>query len=362
MKISISATPPHPSATTSSSRPARSAASPRICARPLEAYRYVVIADATVARLHGARVMAGLEEAGLRVDLLTVPSGEENKTRERWSELSDSMLEREVGRNAAVVSLGGGVTGDLAGFVAATYMRGLPFIQVPTSLLAMLDASVGGKVGVDTPLGKNLVGAFHQPRRVVIDPEVVETLPGDRDAGRARGGGQARRDRQCRVPAVDRGERRGAPRAKPQCDRRAGLRSVEIKASFVERDPLEAGARAALNFGHTIGHALELLTNYALPHGHAVAIGMVVEARAGETAGVTEPGTADTLRHVLTTLGLPVTVPEGIDLAQVLDATRLDKKARRARARYALVERIGKVARGESGEWTQEVEIGDLGT
>lgn len=362
MKISISATPPH---TARYDVVIEAGALGRLAAHlreAVEAYRYVVIADATVARLHGARVMAGLEEAGLRVDLLTVPSGEENKTRERWSELSDSMLEREVGRDAAVVSLGGGVTGDLAGFVAATYMRGLPFIQVPTSLLAMLDASVGGKVGVDTPLGKNLVGAFHQPRRVVIDPEVIETLPEtETRAGLAE--------------AVKHGaiadaeylrwiEANGEALLARDPDAIAELvwRSVEIKAGFAERDPLEAGARAALNFGHTIGHALELLTNYALPHGHAVAIGMVVEATAGEAAGVTEPGTADALRRVLTTLGLPVTIPEGIDRAQVLDATRLDKKARNARARYALVERIGKVARGESGEWTQEVEIGDLGT
>ena len=246
-----------------------------------------MVADRTVAELHGPRVRDGFAAAGLRASLFDFPAGEAHKTRESWAELTDAMLAAGLGRDAAVLALGGGVTGDLAGFVAATYMRGVPLVQLPTSLLAMIDSSVGGKTGVDTPAGKNLVGAFH---------------PAAAGGGRHGGAAHAARRRSCA-----RGWRRrikhGAiadagylewiepsARADPRgWSRRASstliLRSVEIKAAVVARDEREAGPRKTLNFGHTIGHAVEALSGFRLLHGEAVAIGMVVEARARRAPG-----------------------------------------------------------------------------
>lgn len=355
-RITIAATSPHSTSYDVVVEPGALDRLPELLAGVVHAYRLVVIADETVARLHGARVLDPLESTGMRVDLLTTPAGEAHKTRARWAELTDEMLELGVGRDAAVLALGGGVTGDLAGFVAATYMRGLPVVQLPTSLLAMLDASVGGKTGVDSPHGKNLIGAFHQPRLVVIDPAVVATLPeGEVRAGLAE--------------AVKHGVIEDASyfewieaNARPLLAGDAGAltqlvsRSVEIKAAYVRRDPLESGARAALNVGHTIGHAIEALSDYTIPHGYAVSIGMVAEARAGEAAGVTEAGTAEALRRVLRRLGLPTRVPEGVEPGAVLEATQLDKKARADQARYALPARVGRIAGSDDDGWTHLLE------
>lgn len=323
-------------------------------------HRYAIIADDVVAQVHGETARRALEGAGLRTDLFTFPAGEEHKTRTTWAALTDAMLESGIGRDGVVIGLGGGVACDMAGFVAATYMRGVPVVQVPTSLLAMVDASVGGKTGVDTPHGKNLVGAFHQPRRVVIDPEVLETLP----------------DRELRcglAEAVKHGaiadagylawieEHADALLARER-DALTALvsRSVEIKARFVAADPLEGGARKALNFGHTVGHAVEAAGEYTLPHGYAVAIGMVAEAEAGEDSGITEAGTADALRRVLVRLGLPIVPPVSQDPDHLLEVMGRDKKARQARPRFTLLERIGIVARAPDGDWSHPLEPGRI--
>ena len=276
------------------------------------------------------------------------------QARETWASLSDARFEAGVGRDSAVVALGGGVPGDVGGFIAATYMRGLPVVQVPTTLLAMIDASVGGKTGVDTPAGKNLIGAFHRPRAVVIDPELLATLPDEHlRAGLAE--------------AVKHGAIADAEYLEWIEDSVEGLvagdahtiaqlivRSVEIKAELVARDEREAGPRATLNFGHTVGHALEALSGYEMLHGEAVAIGMVVEARAGERAGVTAPGTAERLRRVLRRLGLPTSVPPELSADEIVARTQGDKKARAGRTEYALVERIGSPA-SSAGRWATPV-------
>ena len=315
--------------------------------------RWVLIADATAASHYAAAVREQLDRESTRPTLLlTVPSGESHKTRERWSALTDAMLAAGCGRDTAVLALGGGVVGDLAGFVAATYMRGLAVVQVPTTLLAMVDASVGGKVAVDTAAGKNLVGAFHPPALVVVDPVTLRTLPRvDLRAGAV----EALKHGVIASPShfadasallATSGSTLDSPALAPLV-----ADSIAIKAGVVAEDPRERGRRHVLNFGHTVGHAVEALSGYTLRHGEAVAIGMVVEATAAESAGVADPGTAERIRDALHAAALPVAPPADITANAMLAAARLDKKARGGALEYAIPTRIGAMAEG-GGRWT----------
>ncbi|HET7458812.1 MAG TPA: 3-dehydroquinate synthase [Gemmatimonadaceae bacterium] len=321
------------------------------------AHRYVVISDETVAALHGERALASLADADLRAELLTFPAGEAHKTRETWASLTDRMLAAGLGRDTTVVALGGGVVGDLAGFVAATFMRGVPVVQVPTTLLAMIDAAVGGKTGVDTPAGKNLVGAFHQPALVVADPLVLGTLP----AAQLRSGlAEAIKhgvladehyfDRVvAALPALL------APGGAVGDEMTAlVVGSVEIKAGVVARDEREGGVRKTLNFGHTLGHAVETWSEYRLLHGEAVAIGMALESELAERAGIAECGTHDRVREALERAGLPAARPGDADPRSLLALTRGDKKARGGVVEYALPRRVGAMA-GEREGWSVAV-------
>ena len=314
------------------------------------AHAYAVVADSTVAELYGEQVSRSVPNA----TLLTFPAGESNKTRESWATISDAMLERGYGRDCCVVALGGGVTGDLAGFVAATYMRGVPVVQVPTTLLAMIDASIGGKTGVDTAAGKNLVGAFHQPAKVIIDPNVLRTLP---DAQLSAGLAEAIKhgaiaDRAYLDWIIE--------AANAIFERRTQTldslirRSVEIKLDHVREDPHERGKRAALNFGHTIAHAFEHILNYGIAHGDAVAAGMSVEAHIGVTLGLTDRRAPQAIERAAAAARLPLSIP-AIEVEAVIHATRADKKARSGAVRYTLLREIGVVARPEEGEWTTPV-------
>ncbi|MBX6364030.1 MAG: 3-dehydroquinate synthase [Gemmatimonadetes bacterium] len=325
---------------------------PGLLADAAPAHRYGLVTDAVVAPLLAERVQATLADAGQRVDLFVLPAGEAAKTRETWCRLHDELLAHGFGRDAALVALGGGVVGDLAGFAAATYLRGIPVVQVPTTLLAMVDASLGGKTGVDTPAGKNLIGAFHHPRLVVMDPEVLRTLP----ASELRAG-LAEAVKHGAIADAAYFEWIRAHAAALLAGDAATLEaliepSVRIKSAVVAEDPYETGPRKALNFGHTVGHGVEAASRYGLPHGFAVAIGMVVEAAAGEAAGITRAGTADELRAVLEELGLPTSPPADIRADAVLAALRSDKKARASRVHYALVRRLGEMARTPAGDWT----------
>ena len=308
--------------------------------------RCALISDGTVEALWGSEVSAILADGGIDVVALSFPPGEANKTRETWAALTDSLLEAGLGRDCCVVSLGGGVVGDVAGFVAATFLRGVPFIQVPTTTLAMIDASVGGKTGVDHPAGKNLVGAFHAPSVVLADPTFLRTL--DRGV-RAEGFAEA----------VKHGVILDAPYAEWLAGRaesllegdaadvqRAVVRSVEIKAEVVSGDEFEVGRRQILNLGHTVAHALELDSMYALPHGHAVAAGMVAEARIGEALGVTAPGTADEVRALVRAFGLP-DGQAGLRRPQRM-ATLMarDKKTRSGVVHIVRLEEVGRAGTG----------------
>lgn len=331
------------------------------------AHRFVVVTDDVVGPLYLARVVAALGEAGAgdRVLPVAIPSGEAHKTRETWGAVTDQMLAAGCGRDTTVVALGGGVVGDLAGFVAATFMRGVPYIQVPTTLLAMVDASVGGKTGVDTPAGKNLVGAFHQPSAVVVDPEVLRSLPSRQlRAGLAE---VVKHGVVADAAYLDRVEE-ALPTITTASMRRGTTpaelvtligRAVEIKAGVVCRDEREGGMRKILNFGHTIGHALEVATDYALLHGEAVAIGMAVEARLAEYLDVAAPGTASRIRTVLERAELPTAIPESLAPEAIVAATHLDKKARGGRVEYALPSRVGAMAAADAG-WAVAVDDRDV--
>ena len=324
---------------------------PMVAAR-CPAHRYALITDDTVAALHADAVRDSFGDR--RPTLHTMPAGEAHKTRESWARLTDELLAAGHGRDSAIVALGGGVVGDLAGFVAATFMRGIPYVQVPTTLLAMIDASIGGKTGVDTAAGKNLVGAFHQPSAVLADPGVLETLPlAQLRAGLAEAvkhGAVADADY---FELVAR-EGPGLLARHPDADDAGswvGLvhRSVQIKASVVERDEREGGLRKILNFGHTLGHAVELESGFSMLHGEAIAVGMTLEAELAERLGLAVSGTRETVESTLRALGLPTALPREQAPERVLDATRLDKKARAGAVEYALPRAIGAMAGADSG-------------
>jgi 3-dehydroquinate synthase len=323
---------------------------PALLSQTCPAARYAIIADSTVAGLYGDRVRT-LANTVAPADVFPFPAGEWNKTREQWQALTDAMLAAGVGRDGAVIALGGGVTGDLAGFVAATYLRGIPFAQLPTTVLAMVDSSIGGKTGVDTAHGKNLVGAFHQPRVVVADIGLLATLPDIHlRAGLAEAvkhGAIADREHFAQI------EKRHAALLDRDLEELTAIvgRSVAIKADVVARDEKERGRRATLNFGHTVGHALEAVSGYTLLHGEAVGLGMVVEARLGEAAGVTERGTAAAIERALIGLALPVETTD-ITPAQVLHAMELDKKSRAGTVKFAFLKRLGQAAEAGDGSWT----------
>ncbi len=323
---------------------------PRSLAETVGARRYAVISDDEVAALHGHAVMEHLREAGLDASLFTFPAGEVSKTRKSWSILTDEMLEAGFGRDACVVAVGGGVTTDLAGFVAATYLRGIPVVQVPTSYLAMIDASVGGKTGVDVHAGKNLVGAFHPPRLVVADTDTLRTLPRHE---RAQGLVEAFKHGAILDSGYFERLELGVDallHADPDSAAEAVLRSVELKAEVVGEDEFEGGYRQILNFGHTLGHALEAASKYEMGHGSAVALGMLLEAELGERLGVTEPGTRARLEGPLTRL---VGTPRAVDVEAAVPYLRSDKKVRAGKMRVVLLRRLGEVDAGDG--WSHEV-------
>lgn len=325
---------------------------PELLARHAPAHRYAVISDERVASLYGTGVVDACRASGLDAELFGFPPGEESKTRATWSSLTDRMLEDGFGRDCCVVALGGGVTTDLAGFVAATFLRGVPIVQIPTTYLAMLDASVGGKTGVDAAAGKNLVGAFHPPKLVAIDPWVLASLPrGERAQGLVEAYKHgAIADADYFEDLVE--ARETILEAAPEAASRTVLRSVEIKGRIVGQDERENDLRQVLNFGHTVGHALETASRYRMGHGSAVAVGMIVEARIGERLGVTEEGTAERLASALR--ALLADLPNGLHAAAVGAFLSADKKARRGRPRFVLLGRLGEVEPGEG--WSHEVD------
>jgi 3-dehydroquinate synthase len=304
--------------------------------------RAVVMTDAGILRAHGAAVVAGLEAAGLSVTVLEVPEGEAAKTLAVAEHCWDRLLAAGADRTSTILALGGGAVGDLAGFVAATYMRGANFVPLPTTVLAQVDASIGGKTAIDHPKAKNLIGAFHQPRLVVVDPAMVLTLP-DRDFR----SGLAEIIKHGIVldagyfEDVERSAAALVGRDLPTLTRIIGG-SCRLKASVIQRDPEEKGEwRFSLNYGHTIGHALEAATRFdTWTHGEAVSLGIVAEARLAERLGVADAATARRQEALLHAVGLP-TNGARVDTEAVLAAITHDKKARDGRVPFVLAPSIG---------------------
>ncbi len=328
---------------------------PRLLRERCPAHQYAIVTDSHVAGLYGQRVLELLERSGLEARLFSFPAGEWNKVRDTWAELTDRVLAARLGRDGAVVGLGGGVAGDLAGFVAATIHRGIPYAQVPTTVLAMIDASIGGKTGVDTPAGKNLVGAFHQPRFVLADIALLATLPRNQIAS-----GLAEAVKHGVIADAAYAAEIGA--TAPACLARSldalesvVTRSVRIKSEIVASDAGESGRRQVLNFGHTVGHAIEARSGYALLHGEAVAVGMAVESWLAEACGAAQHGTRQGVLDLIERCDLPTAVPPTVSTADLLESMQHDKKVRAGALRFALPCSIGAMAQSADGAWTVEI-------
>ena len=303
--------------------------------------RVALVSAPAILRLFGKRVIESLEAAGFAVVCVEVPDGEAAKTLAVAEQGWTAILEAQLDRTSTVLALGGGAIGDLAGFVAATYMRGVNFVQIPTTVLAQVDASSGGKTAVNHPRAKNLIGAFHQPRLVLIDPVTLSTLP-DREfrsglAEIVKHGivldGAYLADVEASVGPLTARE--------PATLERIIGGSCRLKASVVERDERDTELRHVLNYGHTIGHALEAATGYARwTHGEAVALGIVAEARLAERLGLASPVTVERQERVLAAVGLP-TGSDGIDVETVLAIIASDKKARDGRVPFVQAPEIG---------------------
>ncbi|MBA3687023.1 MAG: 3-dehydroquinate synthase [Planctomycetes bacterium] len=316
----------------------------------------LVVADEQVARHHGQRLVDALTSAGLRVHLATFPAGELSKTMATAERLWQACAEHRIDRGDAIVALGGGVSGDLAGYVAACWMRGIRFAQVPTSLLAMVDSSVGGKTGVNSAAGKNLVGAFKQPVGVVIDTTLVATM----DAREYRSGlAEVLKYGVIRDPAFFAWQEANAAALvarDPQAVARAVAQSCRIKADYVAADPFERGIRAQLNYGHTFGHALERETGYGrYLHGEAVAVGMRMAAACAQRLGVLADATLIARQDdLIARFDLPARhVAEAGQLERLVAHCRLDKKVSGGRTRFILPVRMGEVVLSEAPDETQ---------
>lgn len=299
----------------------------------------IVVTDNHVASLHGEDVLTILRNAGFAPKLITVPAGEAYKNLETIQKLWHEFLEHGLDRKSTVVALGGGVIGDMAGFASATYMRGVNWICIPTTLLSMVDASLGGKTGFDLPEGKNLIGSFYPPKLVLADPQLLKTLP---EVEFISGMAEVVKHGIIADPELFDLCAKGLDCIKNDLEQ-VVKRAIAVKIKVIEDDPYEKGFRAALNLGHTIGHAVELVSKFALRHGEAIAIGMVAEARFAERIGVAKTGLPDEITAALTGLGLPVQIPNALPREEILRAMRVDKKRNAASIRFALPVDVGNV-------------------
>lgn len=309
--------------------------------------KVLLVSNQSIFRQYGERATASLESAGFEVSTCILPPGEQYKTLNSVQKIYNEALANRLERSSTMVALGGGVVGDITGFAAATWLRGINVVQVPTSLLAMVDASIGGKTGVNHPSGKNLIGAFHQPRLVLIDPDVLKTLP-------------AREFRSAMAEVIKYGviwdaELFGKLENCKRLDQmryvKADLlaeiliRSGQAKAEVVSKDEKESGLRAILNYGHTIGHAVESLTNYkVINHGEGVAIGMAASSRLAVELGMWDAECDRRQSALIEKAGLPAKLPAGVDVEEILNTLQLDKKVQDGKVRFVLPVRLGEAA------------------
>jgi len=305
-----------------------------LIAEGTKSHRCAIVTDSTVGPLYGGQVRDSLEKAGFSFTAYTFPAGEQSKNLGTYGQILEFFAENRLTRSDVVIALGGGVVGDMAGFAAATYQRGVDYIQIPTTFLAASDSSVGGKTAVDLEAGKNLVGAFHQPKLVLCDTDTFRTLPEDTFAD-----GVAETVKHGLI--ADRDFFDSLMAGKIERDIGGTVRrNVEIKAAVVGEDEFEHGKRKLLNFGHTLGHAIEKNSNFTITHGHAVAIGMVLATRAAEKLGYSPAGTLETVLAANQKFGLPVESP--YTASQIYDAATADKKRSGGSIDVVVLEQIGR--------------------
>lgn len=308
--------------------------------------KVLLVSNPTILKHFGERAIASLTSAGFEVASCTLPPGERYKTLNSIQKLYDIALENRLERSSTMVALGGGVIGDMTGFAAATWLRGINVVQVPTTLLAMVDSAIGGKTGVNHPHGKNLIGAFHQPRLVLIEPDVLKTLPmREFRAGMAeviKYGVIWDAELFAQLEASKRLDQ--LRYVKPDLINLILRRSCQAKADVVSKDEKEGGLRAILNYGHTIGHAVESLTGYRLVnHGEAVAIGMVAAGQIAVELGMWQKEDTERQNALIQKTGLPTQLPTGVDIEEIIQALQLDKKVKAGKVRFVLPTEIGVV-------------------
>ena len=308
------------------------------------AHKFAIITDSTVKPLYADALSESISKNNIDNIVIPIPAGEQSKNREVKSWIEDQMLENKFGRDSAVIALGGGVVGDIAGYVAASYTRGLTYIQVPTTLVACVDSSIGGKTAVDTAYGKNLIGAFHQPWAVYIDVNTLLTL-------------NEKEIREGLAEVIKYGVIKDAElftflENKMDLvfsyDKEALTYIIrtgcEIKGHVVENDERESNLRKILNFGHTIGHAVENLSDYTISHGEAISIGMVAEGKIAVEMGIWNEDELAKMTKLISTADLPTEIPEYMKADQIIDAMKLDKKSRGGNIEMVLPDRIGNMA------------------
>ena len=316
--------------------------------------RFVIIAHEKMVPQHVNLLHRSLLSEGLDVNLLTFPSGESHKTRRTKELLEDSMFELNLGRDTCLIAIGGGVVTDISAFLAATYCRGIPLVMIPTTLLAMVDASIGGKAGVNVPYGKNMVGVTYRPKKIWIDPLVLQTLP--------------LKELRCGVAEMI---KHGLiadhhlfeyleehAELILSCDltilEKAIFESCRIKKEIVEQDEKEIGVRRLLNFGHTVGHALESVCDYSLSHGEAVAIGLIVESYLAMQLGILSKHSFEKIRRIFVKYGFPLQLTNNqISLQNLLDKMILDKKSLKGKPRFVMIDEIGSSMSFDGGFCTE---------
>lgn len=305
------------------------------------ANRYAVITDTTVGKLYGEQLLQILTEAGIEARLFPFPAGEKSKNLYTVEALASRLAAAGYDRHDALIALGGGVTGDITGFLASAYMRGIPFVQVPTSLLAQVDSSVGGKTGVDLPEGKNLVGAFYQPKAVYVDIDVLQTLPREELLG-----GLAEVIKYGVISSEEffsflEQYRRKILQLEPEVLIQMISTCCSIKAEIVEQDEHESGIRRVLNYGHTIGHAVEAASNFELIHGLAVAVGMVAAARISVMKNTLTGKEEERIYSLISAYGMPVAMPHYLDRPSIKRYLKTDKKNVGGKIVFILPDAVG---------------------
>lgn len=307
------------------------------------AEQYIIITDTNVKKMYGEKLLADLKKSGLKADILAISAGEKSKSEAMHSKLTHALLQKKCGRNTIILALGGGVIGDIAGYTAATYMRGIPYIQIPTTLLAMIDSSIGGKVGIDTKFGKNLIGAFHQPIAVIADLDCLKKLPIEEvKNGLIEAVKIFITNDKSFFELAEKNVKKLLKKDVKLLEKIIG-HAIELKRDIVEKDEKEANERMTLNFGHTIGHAVEQLFKFKVPHGYCVGLGILIESRMANILGTLHTEDFLKIRKLINALGIDEKLLSKFSPATVIKQASLDKKSKNGEAKYVVLEKIGSI-------------------